>query len=111
MPLPRFLVAFVVLAFAGPVWGQAVPSKEPTGSHIFPAGGRRGTIVPVRVGGECLPPGSSFHLFSPGVTAPALLGPRAVVRYEPSPSRMPTHADNGEPLTYPKERHAPTPLP
>src|SRR6266404_1372951 len=103
MPLPRFLVAFVFLAFAGPVWGQAVPSKEPSGTHIFPAGGRRGAIVPVRIGGECLPPGSSLHLYGPGVTAPALLGPRATARYEPSLRRLPTDADNGEPITYPKE--------
>src|SRR5881409_3448311 len=96
-------LSFVSLWLSAPTWGQAVPSKEPSGTHIFPAGGRRGTVVPVRVGGECLPPGSSFHLFGPGVTAPALLGARAVARYEPAPRRLPTDADNGEPITYPKE--------
>ncbi len=39
---------------------QQVPS-DPTSTHIFPAGGRRGTTIAVRVGGECLPPLTKFH--------------------------------------------------
>src|SRR5438067_2554179 len=101
--LVRLLVVLACLLNTASAWGQAVPSKEPSGTHIFPAGGRRGTVVPVRVGGECLPPGSSFHLLGSGVTAPELLGPRAKARYEPSPRRTPTDADNGEPIAYPKE--------
>jgi len=38
-----------------PAAAQQVPT-DPTSTHIFPAGGRRGSIVNVRVGGECLPP-------------------------------------------------------
>jgi len=33
-----------------PAWGQAVPSREPTSTHIFPAGGKRGTFVLSHVG-------------------------------------------------------------
>src|SRR5436190_11195774 len=81
-------------------WGQSVPSKEPSSSHLFPAGGRRGTTVPVHVGAECLPPNSRFQLFGEGVSAPTSLGPRAKVRQEPSPRRNPGDANA---LTYPKE--------
>src|SRR5262249_37420292 len=88
---------------AAPAFGQAVPSKEPSSTHIFPAGGRRGTVVPVRVGAECLPPGANLHVWGSGVTAPAGLGPRASARYEPSPRRKPADADGGPPITYPKE--------
>src|SRR3954449_12356173 len=105
MRLPRLHclpLALAALLLAGPAWGQAVPSKEPTGTHIFPAGGKRGTTVRVRVGGECLPPESSFHVWGKGVTAPPLLGPRARPRYEPSPPRKPEDA-GAETVTYPKE--------
>jgi hypothetical protein len=95
-----FLLAFVALFAAAPVRGQAVASKEPSSTHIFPAGGRRGTVVPVRVGGECLPPGARFSLWGDGVHAPDLLGPRAKVRFEPSPRRLPLDANF---INYPKE--------
>jgi hypothetical protein len=94
------LLLLVLLAWADPVRGQAVPSKEPSSTHIFPAGGRRGTVVPVRVGAECLPPGARFHLWGQGVSGPPLLGPRAKAHYEPSPSRLPEDANA---ITYPKE--------
>src|SRR5439155_11099189 len=97
----RFLVSLVVGLFAAPAFGQAVPSKEPSSTHIFPAGGRRGTVVPVRVGAECLPPGANLHVWGDGVTAPAVLGPRASARYEPSPRRKPADADGQ--TAYPKE--------
>lgn len=95
-----FLTAFVAFFAASPVRGQAVASKEPSSTHIFPAGGRRGTVVPVRVGGECLPPGGRFGLWGDGVRAPELLGPRAKARYEPSARRPPLDANF---INYPKE--------
>jgi hypothetical protein len=98
--LPLVIASFLV---GSPAWGQAVPSKEPTSTHIFPAGGRRGTVVPVRVGAECLPPGSKFHLWGDGVTGPAILGPRARARYEPSLPRLPLDANF---INYPKEWEA-----
>ena len=89
----RLLFALTGAALAGPAWGQAVPSREPSSTHIFPAGGQRGTVVKVRVGGECLPPGMEFKLVGPGVTAPAVLGPEAKARYEPAVRRPPRDAD------------------
>src|SRR6266498_2751840 len=97
------LSVFICGYFGLPAWGQAVPSKEPSSTHIFPAGGRRGTVVPVRVGAECLPPGANLHVWGAGVTAPAVLGSRATARYEPSPRRKPADADGGAQITYPKE--------
>jgi hypothetical protein len=101
--LPCWL-AFVVSLIPLPVWGQAVPSREPSSTHIFPAGGRRGTAVKVRVGGECFPPGMKLTLWGDGVTAPAMLGPRVNPFYEPSIRRPPRDADGvGAAMTYPKE--------
>jgi hypothetical protein len=99
----RHLSAVVTLLVTAPAWGQAVPSKEPTSTHIFPAGGRIGTVVPVRVGGECLPPGANFHIIGEGLKAPDKLGPRAKARYEPSPRRKPRDADGNPLVNYPKE--------
>jgi len=48
-------------------FAQQVPT-DPTSSHIFPAGGQRGTKVAVRVGGECLPPMTRFRLVGTGLT-------------------------------------------
>jgi len=45
------------------------PANPPTVSYIFPAGGQRGTAVPVRVGGLFLHDKCEFDLTSPGVTA------------------------------------------
>ncbi|MBI3860580.1 MAG: PPC domain-containing protein [Planctomycetia bacterium] len=83
---------------ASPCAAQQVPT-EPTSTHIFPAGGRRGTVVPVRVGGEFLPPYTRFRLFGEGVSAPPELVERATGNYEPSPRRKP----GGSPITYPRE--------
>src|SRR4051812_1183164 len=98
----RFHLSLIVASFltVTPAWGQAVPSKEPTSTHMFPAGGRRGTVVPVRVGAECLPPGSKFHQWGDGISGPAVLGPRARARYEPSLPRLPLDANF---INYPKE--------
>lgn len=84
--------------------GQAVPSREPSSTHVFPAGGRRGTTVAVRVGGECFPPGMRLSLRGEKVTAPAVLGGRVTSRYEPSARRLPRDADGaGADMTYPRE--------
>ena len=77
---------------------QQVPT-DPTSTHIFPAGGRRGTKVDVRVGGECLPPGTRFRLFGDGVSAPLELGNTATGNYAPSPRRKPSE----QPTTSPRE--------
>ena len=98
------LVLAALVTTVTSAWGQAVPSREPSGTHIFPAGARRGTVVKVRVGGECLPPGMGFHLIGDGVSAPPILGPEVKARYEPSARRPPRDADGiGAAMAYPRE--------
>jgi len=103
----RYAPAIVVLSailVAAPVRAQPVPSLEPTSTHIFPAGGKRGTAIKVRVGGECLPPGMSFKVFGTGISGPSILGPEVKARYEPSLRRLPRDADAaGSAMSYPRE--------
>src|SRR6266404_183777 len=104
MRLTHPLLVLALGLMAATARGQAVPSREPTSTHIFPAGGRRGTEVKVRVGGECFPPGMKFALWGSGVTAPAMLGSRVNPYYEPSARRQPRDADGaGAAMTYPGE--------
>lgn len=104
MHLRHVLVAFAGSAISLPLYGQAVPSREPSSTHIFPAGGQRGTTVKVRVGGECLTPGMSFKLYGDGVTAADMLGAEIKAKYEPSVRRPPRDADGvGAAITYPRE--------
>jgi len=78
---------------------QPVPSKSPGSTHIFPAGGKIGSTVKIRVGAECTPPGTRFYLSDKRLSAPPLLTTRSLVRGEKSPRRIPTEI----PITYPKE--------
>jgi hypothetical protein len=81
-----------------------VASREPSSTHIFPAGGKRGSVVKVRVGGECFPPGMNFTVLGAGVTGPSVLGPEVKARYEPSLRRLPRDADGvGANMAYPRE--------
>lgn len=106
LPVGRGAAALVVVAWGllsgatGParLCAQQVPT-EPASTHIFPAGGRRGTTVDVRVGGEFLPPHTRLHLVGEGISAPAELGEAAPTAYEPSPRRKP----GGTPINYPRE--------
>ena len=94
------LVAVVIaLVFASDIAFAQQVTTEPASTHIFPAGGRRGTRVDVRVGGECLPPKTRFRMFGDGVTAPGELGERTTGNYAPSPRRKPGESQ----ITYPKE--------
>ena len=104
MPATRLTFLFAVFVLAAPAWGQAVPSREPSSTHIFPAGGKRGSVVKVRVGGECMPPGMNLKILGVGVTGPSVLGPEVKARYEPSLRRLPRDADAvGASMTYPRE--------
>ena len=78
---------------------QPVPSRDPTSTHIFPAGGQRGTKVSVRVGAECLPPGANLFVLGEGVKVPLTLGTLVADHGEPSPRRKPTEI----PVSYPKQ--------
>lgn len=67
--MPRFICLTVLansIALAVSFPAQADP---PVASYMFPAGGRRGTAVPVRVGGLNLHSRCGFELLGPGVTA------------------------------------------
>ena len=68
----RCLLHLALLLLATPfpalTLAQQVPT-DPTSTHIFPAGARRGTTVKVRVGGECLPPLTRFKMEGPGLKA------------------------------------------
>jgi hypothetical protein len=100
----RPICLLVAILFTTPAWGQAVPSREPSSTHIFPAGGRRGTAVKVRIGGECFPPGMRLTLSGDGISAPPVLGAEVHPRYEPSADRLPRDADGaGAAMTYPRE--------
>src|SRR5262245_48313197 len=88
-----FLVSVESIALAQQV------ATDPVSTHIFPAGGRRGTSVAVRVGGECLPPRTRFLLSGTGIKAPNVLGEKVSGNYEPSPRRNPSESHN----SYPKE--------
>ncbi len=97
---PALIVFCITFLSDLPACAQAVASKEPSSTHIFPAGGRRGTVVPVRIGAECLPPGANLRVWGEGVRGPDKLGSRAGVHGEPSASRLPLDANA---ITYPKE--------
>ena len=58
----RLTIFLACIVLPAVVSAQQVPT-DPSSTHIFPAGGRRGTAVDVRVGGECIPPGTRFRLW------------------------------------------------
>lgn len=87
------------LALCTTAFAQPVPSKLGSSTHIFPAGGQRGTTVAVSVGTECVPPRTNLRVWGAGVTAPDLLGEEVKLADEPSPRRKPTEI----PIHYPRE--------
>ena len=99
MRLTATLSITLTLLVTAPALAQPVPSREPSSTHIFPAGGRRGTTVQVLVGAECVPPGTTFRVWGDGVTAPPVLGAKTQARLELSPRREPREI----PISYPKE--------
>ncbi|HEV7221372.1 MAG TPA: hypothetical protein VGN42_01655, partial [Pirellulales bacterium] len=95
------LAVVLVAGLVSPCAAQQVPT-EPASTHIFPAGGRRGAVVPVRVGGEFLPPYSRFRVVGDGVSCQPELVEQTTGTYEPSPRRKP----GGTPINYPREWQA-----
>ena len=93
------LAVLMICGLAQALPAQPKPGYSPSSSHIFPAGGRRGTSVAVRVGGECLPPDTNLLVRGPGLSAPAVLGRRLPHLGEPDQRRKPTEV----PITYPRE--------
>ncbi len=93
------LALLLICGLSDTLPAQPKPGYSPSSSHVFPAGGRRGSTVTVRVGGECLPPGSNFLVHGPGLSAPDRLGRRLPHLGEPDRRRRPTEI----PITYPRE--------
>ena len=93
------LTLLLVALCGGFADAQPVPSRAPSSTHIYPAGGRRGESIAVRVGAECLPPGADFSVFGEGVQATRRLEVRLPMAGEPSPRRAPTEV----PISYPRE--------
>jgi hypothetical protein len=91
-------VAFSLLS-GGNVFAQPKPGYSPSSSHIFPAGAQRGTTVKIRVGAECIPPGTDFVVTGDGVSKGGKLNDQVFANSEPSPKREPTIT----PITYPRE--------
>lgn len=89
----------VVAGITSAAFAQPKPGYDPSSTHIFPAGGQRGTKVGVRVGTECAPPLTRFHLDGAGVSAPVFLEKHAPFVGEPHLRRVPTEI----PITYPRE--------
>jgi len=86
-------------ALSAPLQAQPRPSYAPSSTHIYPAGGQRGTIVDVLVGTECAPPATHFSIVGQGVSTGNTLGSLVHDLGEPSPRRAPTET----PITYPRE--------
>ena len=68
-----FLCALCVLGGESFVRSESLFANPPTASYIFPAGGQRGTTVPVRVGGLFLYNQCEFDLSGRGITASPML--------------------------------------
>lgn len=94
-----FLWVVSVSITASRLDAQPRPGYEPTSTHIFPAGGRRGSTVQVLVGTECAPPGTEFLLDGNGAVAPGRLEEEVFATGEPSLPRRPTEI----PITYPRQ--------
>ncbi len=99
----HFSLLFILLVgaadFSDQAGAQPTPEKKASSTHIFPAGGRRGTKVNVRVGAECSPPRAEFIITANGLSTTQVLMKELPPLGEPSPRRLPTEV----PISYPRE--------
>ena len=91
----RFVPALALVLAASPVLAD-----PPVASYLFPAGGRRGTTVPVRVGGLNLHGRCGFALTGRGLTATPLLKPTDRIWFEGPLIPLP---DSQQPEDYPTD--------
>ena len=91
----RGLALSLSLGLAGPALADA-----PIASYIFPAGGRRGTTVAVRVGGLNLNAKASFEMLGPGVEASGTIRRVETAWFEGPLLPMP---ESQQPEDYPKD--------
>lgn len=61
-------VATLILGLVAPGWGQAA-ARSPYIGYLYPAGGQRGTVVLVTVGGQMLRGAREVHVSGEGVRA------------------------------------------
>src|SRR3954454_496288 len=71
------LTTCLVLVFA-----SSASADPPVASYVFPAGGQRGTTVPIHVGGLFLHDECPFAVVGPGVKASATLKRRETRWFE-----------------------------
>ena len=90
------------LGIAALVVGLAPPAlaDPPVASYIFPAGGRRGTSVDVRVGGLNLNSKASFEVLGPGIEASGTIRRVETVWFEGPVIPLP---DSQQAEDYPKD--------
>jgi hypothetical protein len=93
------LSALTCLTHTLPLVAQPKPGYLPSSTHVFPAGGQRGTTVALKVGAECIPPRTRIHVIGDGVEVNPLLEREIDDRGEPSALREPKTV----PITYPRE--------
>jgi hypothetical protein len=93
------LSALIFFTHALPLFAQPKPGYLPSSTHVFPAGGQRGTTVALKVGAECIPPRTHFRVIGNGVEVNPLLETEIDDRGEPSARREPKTV----PITYPRE--------
>jgi hypothetical protein len=79
---------------------EALHANPPVASYIFPAGARRGTTVPVRVGGLFLHSRCGFEMLGPGIKVPSVLKRTNTVWFEGSLLPLP---DSQRQEDYPKD--------
>src|SRR5437879_948760 len=96
MTPPRFLTAVLLATLTA----AAVRADAPVASFIFPAGGQRGKIVPVRVGALNLHKTCQWELLGPGVTASKTLQATKTIWFEGSVLPLP---DSQQAEDYPKD--------
>src|SRR6516225_11504029 len=76
------LTAFSSLCVLCVLGGESLRANPPVASYIFPAGGRRGTTVEVRVGGLFLHKSCPWKLLGPGVEADRTLKRTSTIWFE-----------------------------
>jgi len=94
--LKQFLLAALII----PLAASDVCADPPVASYIFPAGGQRGTTVPVRVGGLFLYGRCGFEMLGPGIKVPGSLTRAKTVWFEGSLLPLP---DSQRQEDYPKD--------
>src|SRR5580692_7521222 len=80
--LVSFLCALCVLCGEPFFRSDSLFANPPTASYIFPAGGQRGTTVPVRVGGLFLHGQCEFDLSGRGIASSPTLKPTRRLWFE-----------------------------